>query len=117
MRWPGGRARPRCDSPVPRRGGRWRAGLRSGLGSLRLPTYGAGGPRRQPATTDDSQDRRIRGRRRRGRGTVDLFEYQARDLFAEPGVPVLEAAVAETPQEARAGAERLGGGTVVVKAQ
>jgi len=48
---------------------------------------------------------------------VDLFEYQARDLFAEHGVPVLEAAVAETPEEARAGAERLGGGTVVVKAQ
>jgi succinyl-CoA synthetase beta subunit len=48
---------------------------------------------------------------------VDLFEYQARDLFAEHGVPVLDAAVAETPEEARAGAERLGGGTVVVKAQ
>jgi succinyl-CoA synthetase beta subunit len=48
---------------------------------------------------------------------VDLFEYQARDLFAEHGVPVLEAAVAETPEEARAGAERIGGGTVVVKAQ
>jgi len=48
---------------------------------------------------------------------VDLFEYQARDLFAEHGVPVLEAAVAETPEEARAGAERLGGGTVVIKAQ
>ncbi len=49
--------------------------------------------------------------------TVDLFEYQARDIFAEHGVPVLDAAVAETPQEARAAAERLGGGTVVVKAQ
>jgi len=48
---------------------------------------------------------------------VDLFEYQARDLFAEHGVPVLEAAVAETPDQARAGAERIGGGTVVVKAQ
>jgi succinyl-CoA synthetase beta subunit len=49
--------------------------------------------------------------------TVDLFEYQARDIFAEHGVPVLDAAVAETPEEARAAAERLGGGTVVVKAQ
>ena len=48
---------------------------------------------------------------------MDLFEYQARDLFAEHGVPVLEAAVAETPDQARAGAERIGGGTVVVKAQ
>jgi succinyl-CoA synthetase beta subunit len=48
---------------------------------------------------------------------VDLFEYQARDMFAEHGVPVLDAAVADTPEDARAGAERIGGGTVVVKAQ
>jgi len=48
---------------------------------------------------------------------VDLFEYQARDLFAAHGVPVLDAVVATTPDEARAGAERIGGGTVVVKAQ
>ncbi len=48
---------------------------------------------------------------------MDLFEYQARDLFAEHGVPVLDAAVAETAEAARAGAERIGGGTVVVKAQ
>jgi succinyl-CoA synthetase beta subunit len=48
---------------------------------------------------------------------VDLFEYQARDVFAAHGVPVLDGAVAETPEEARAAAEKLGGGTVVVKAQ
>jgi succinyl-CoA synthetase beta subunit len=48
---------------------------------------------------------------------VDLFEYQARDLFAVHGVPVLDAQVATTPDEARAAAEHLGGGTVVVKAQ
>jgi succinyl-CoA synthetase beta subunit len=48
---------------------------------------------------------------------VDLFEYQARDLFAAHGVPVLDADVATTPDEAAAAAERLGGGTVVVKAQ
>jgi succinyl-CoA synthetase beta subunit len=48
---------------------------------------------------------------------VDLFEYQARDLFAAHGVPVLDAGVATTPDEARAAAEKLGGGTVVVKAQ
>ncbi|HEX6921968.1 MAG TPA: ADP-forming succinate--CoA ligase subunit beta [Actinomycetes bacterium] len=48
---------------------------------------------------------------------MDLFEYQARDLFAKHGVPVLDGAVAETPDEARAAAERLGGGRVVVKAQ
>jgi succinyl-CoA synthetase beta subunit len=51
---------------------------------------------------------------------VDLFEYQARDLFEKHGVPVLGGAVAETPADARAAAERLlpeGAGRVVVKAQ
>ena len=48
---------------------------------------------------------------------MDLFEYQARDLFEKHGVPVLGGVVASTVEEARAGAERLGGGTVVVKAQ
>ncbi|MBB2902339.1 succinyl-CoA synthetase beta subunit [Kineococcus radiotolerans] len=48
---------------------------------------------------------------------MDLFEYQARDLFAAHGVPVLDGRVATTPEEARAAAEAMGGGTVVVKAQ
>jgi succinyl-CoA synthetase beta subunit len=48
---------------------------------------------------------------------VDLFEYQARDIFEKHGVPVLGGIVATTPEEARAAAEQLGGGTVVVKAQ
>ena len=48
---------------------------------------------------------------------MDLFEYQARDMFDKHGVPVLGGVVATTPEEARAAAERLGGGTVVVKAQ
>ncbi len=48
--------------------------------------------------------------------TVDLFEYQARDLFESYGVPVLPGLVADTPEEAKAAAEKLGG-TVVVKAQ
>jgi succinyl-CoA synthetase beta subunit len=48
---------------------------------------------------------------------VDLFEYQARDMFERHGVPVLRGVVATTPEEARAAAESLGGGTVVVKAQ
>ncbi|ACV08335.1 ADP-forming succinate--CoA ligase subunit beta [Jonesia denitrificans] len=48
---------------------------------------------------------------------MDLFEYQARDIFEKHGVPVLGGVVATTPQEARNGAEQLGGGTVVVKAQ
>jgi len=47
---------------------------------------------------------------------VDLFEYQARDLFEAYGVPVLAGLTADTPEEARAAAEKLGG-TVVVKAQ
>ena len=47
---------------------------------------------------------------------MDLYEYQGRELFARHGLPVLEGGVAETPQEARAIAERLGG-RVVVKAQ
>ncbi|WP_449385687.1 ADP-forming succinate--CoA ligase subunit beta [Cellulomonas soli] len=50
---------------------------------------------------------------------MDLFEYQARDIFEKHGVPVLGGVVATTPQEARAGAEQLlgDGGVVVVKAQ
>lgn len=48
---------------------------------------------------------------------MDLFEYQARDLFEKHGVPVLKAKVASTPEEAQKAAEELGGGTVVVKAQ
>ncbi len=48
---------------------------------------------------------------------MDLFEYQARDLFEQHGVPVLPGIVAETPEEARAAAEKLGTPVVVVKAQ
>jgi succinyl-CoA synthetase beta subunit len=47
---------------------------------------------------------------------VDLFEYQARDLFESYGVPVLAGITADTPEEARAAAEKIGGLTVV-KAQ
>src|SRR5205085_2192506 len=47
---------------------------------------------------------------------VDLYEYQAKDLFAAHGVPVLPGDVAETPEQARAIAEQLGT-TVVIKAQ
>jgi succinyl-CoA synthetase beta subunit len=47
---------------------------------------------------------------------VDLFEYQARDLFAKHDVPVLAGEVIETPEAAREVAERLGG-RAVVKAQ
>jgi succinyl-CoA synthetase beta subunit len=37
---------------------------------------------------------------------VDLFEYQARDLFEKHGVPVLAAAIAHTADEAEAAADR-----------
>ncbi len=47
---------------------------------------------------------------------MDLYEFQAKQLFAERGVPVGLGEVASTPDEARAVAERIGG-TVVVKAQ
>ncbi len=47
---------------------------------------------------------------------MDLFEYQARDLFESYGVPVLKGAVATTPEEARSAAASMGG-RVVVKAQ
>ena len=47
---------------------------------------------------------------------MDLFEYQARDLFEAYGVPVLAGIIADTPAEAKAAAEKIGG-TVVVKAQ
>ncbi|WP_328300392.1 ADP-forming succinate--CoA ligase subunit beta [Streptomyces sp. NBC_00435] len=47
---------------------------------------------------------------------MDLFEYQARDLFAKHGVPVLAGEVIDTPEAAREATERLGGKSVV-KAQ
>ena len=47
---------------------------------------------------------------------MDLFEYQARDLFESHGVPVLGGAVAFTPEEAETAAASMGG-RVVVKAQ
>ena len=47
---------------------------------------------------------------------VDLFEYQAKELFAKHDVPVTPGAVAFTAAEAREAAETFGG-TVVVKAQ
>jgi len=51
---------------------------------------------------------------------VDLFEHQAKEIFAEYGVPVPEGRVAHTPAEARAIAEAFaaaGKPRVVVKAQ
>jgi succinyl-CoA synthetase beta subunit len=47
---------------------------------------------------------------------VDLFEYQARDMFEAHGVPVLQGITADTPEEVEAAAAKIGG-VVVVKAQ
>jgi succinyl-CoA synthetase beta subunit len=47
---------------------------------------------------------------------LDLFEYQARDIFEKYNVPVLKGLIADTPEQAQKAAEQIGG-TVVVKAQ
>lgn len=47
---------------------------------------------------------------------MDLFEYQARDLFESHNIPVLAGAVATTADEAEKAASAMGG-RVVVKAQ
>jgi succinyl-CoA synthetase beta subunit len=48
---------------------------------------------------------------------VDLFEWQAKELFGRYGVPVTAQQVVTTPEAAREAAEALGGGPVMVKAQ
>lgn len=47
---------------------------------------------------------------------MDLFEYQARDLFESHQIPVLAGAVATTADQAYSAAEKIGG-RVVIKAQ
>ena len=47
---------------------------------------------------------------------MDLYEYQARELFAAHGVPVIAAYTADTPDEAVAAAEQIAG-ICVIKAQ
>ncbi len=47
---------------------------------------------------------------------MDLYEHQGKELFARAGIPIADGRVAFTSDEARAGAEDLGG-RVVVKAQ
>ena len=51
---------------------------------------------------------------------MDLYEYQAKELFAAHRVPVLPGTVVTTPQEAEQAAQRMlaeGSGLLVVKAQ
>jgi succinyl-CoA synthetase beta subunit len=53
----------------------------------------------------------------RARGTMNLHEYQAKELFRRYGVAVPAGQVAATPEEAVAAAKALGGSVWVVKAQ
>ena len=48
---------------------------------------------------------------------MNLHEYQGKQIFAQYGLPVTTGIVASTPAEARAAAEKIGGGVWVVKAQ
>ena len=47
---------------------------------------------------------------------MDLYEFQGKELFRRFGIPVSDGRLATTPEEARSGAQELGG-EVVVKAQ
>ncbi|MGH9406908.1 MAG: ADP-forming succinate--CoA ligase subunit beta [Terriglobia bacterium] len=48
---------------------------------------------------------------------MKIHEYQSKQILARYGMPVPRGEVIERPEQAAAVAERLGGGTVVVKAQ
>jgi succinyl-CoA synthetase beta subunit len=48
---------------------------------------------------------------------MKIHEYQAKAILAQHGVPVPQGEVVFNPDDARSAAQRLGGGTVVVKAQ
>jgi succinyl-CoA synthetase beta subunit len=48
---------------------------------------------------------------------MKIHEYQAKDILKGYGVPVPKGSVAESPEEARKVAERVGGKVIVVKAQ
>lgn len=48
---------------------------------------------------------------------MNVHEYQAKEILARHGVPILQGKLATTPAEARVAAEDLGGGLTVVKAQ
>jgi succinyl-CoA synthetase beta subunit len=48
---------------------------------------------------------------------MNLHEYQGKQLFAEYGLPVSKGYACDTPDEAAAAADKIGGGQWVVKAQ
>ena len=47
---------------------------------------------------------------------MKIHEYQAKELFAQAGIPIQEQEVVSTPEDVRKAAEKIGG-TVVIKAQ
>ena len=47
---------------------------------------------------------------------MNLYEYQAKRLFAKYGIPIPQGDIARTPEEAKAVAEKFGG-RVIVKSQ
>lgn len=48
---------------------------------------------------------------------MNIKEYQAKELFRQYGLPVLDSQLAESPEEAFSAAQKLGGRTFAVKAQ
>ena len=46
---------------------------------------------------------------------MNLHEYQAKQLFAEYGLPVSNGYACDTPEEAAAAADKIGGDTWLVK--
>src|SRR2546426_5382104 len=112
-------------SPARREGARHRQHASEGRsgGCLRPRGRGCGseGPSRHHRRAGAGA-RGVAGRRRQHHHeglSVNLHEYQARDILRRHGIPVPPGEVATTADEARAIAARLGGGDgpVVVKAQ
>jgi succinyl-CoA synthetase beta subunit len=52
-----------------------------------------------------------------GKRNMNLHEYQAKQLFAEYGLPVSEGFACDNPQEAAEAASKIGGDMWVVKCQ
>src|SRR5207245_11360280 len=77
----------------------------------------AAGTSASAATTGRTRMKRIdpHGIPGRVRRRMDLYEYQGKELFRRFGIPVSEGRLAETPEEALAAADELGG-PVLVKA-
>ena len=85
------------------------------------PLRALGSQPEQPASSGASSSWSVvETRTRKDAPPMDLYEYQAKDLFRAHGVPVLPGAIATTPEQARAVAQDMfdhGSGLVVVKAQ